>query len=70
MNQHETNLKKIATLLNGGAKLTVLGYFKLMQTFELRHFIAILRKQGMKIADQWCKNEVTQKRYKIYWLSE
>lgn len=62
------NLTKIRTLLNGGAKLTVLLTLRLVKTLELRHYIAILRKEGMKIADQWTKNEVTQKRYKVYWL--
>lgn len=64
------NLTKIRTLLNGGAKLTVLLTLRLVKTLELRHYIAILRKEGMKIADQWTKNEVTQKRYKVYWLSQ
>jgi len=62
------NLTKIRTLLNGGARLTVLTYFRIASTFELRHFVAILRKDGLKISDQWMKNETTQKRYKIYWL--
>ena len=65
---NETNLAKIRTLLLGGAKITVLSIFRIISTCEGRHYIAILRKEGMKIADEWKTNELTQKRYKIFWL--
>lgn len=72
METNETNhshLSNIRKLLLGGSKLTVLSVLKLLRTIELRHYIAILRKEGMNIKDEW-KTSESGKRYKIYWLEK
>jgi len=71
--QKTDNLSRISHLANirklfvSGAKLTVLGVWKLLSTFELRHWVAILRKEGLKITDEW-KTSEAGKRYKVYWI--
>lgn len=70
METNQTNLShlnNIRKLLIAGAKISVLSVMRILKTFECRHYIAILRKEGLKIADEWCKSE-NGKRYKIYWL--
>ena len=62
------HLSTIKILLEEGGRITVLGYFKVFSSFELRHWIAILRKDGMKISDEWKSNN--GKRYKEYYLSK
>jgi len=60
------NLTKIRTLLNGGARLTVLCTLKRIGTSELRHYVSILRKEGLSIKSEWRQNDL--KRWKCYWI--
>lgn len=62
------NLEAIKDLLESGKKLSVVSVLNMVGTIELRHYIAILRKQ-MSIADKWVKSP-EGKRYKEYWLQK
>lgn len=66
MNQ-QTNLSAIRKLLLGGCKLTVLLVLRIVNTLELRHYLSILRKEGMIIKDEW-KTTDDGKRFKVYWV--
>ena len=63
----QTNLSAIRKLLLGGCKLTVLLVLRLVRTLELRHYLSILRKEGMVIKDEW-KTTDDGKRFKVYWV--
>lgn len=65
----KSHLSNIRKLFVAGAKLTVLGVWKLLSTFELRHWVAVLRKEGLKIVDEWKISE-NGKRYKVYFITE
>lgn len=62
----KTNLAKIRSLFERGEKLTVITAYKKVSTFELKHYVMLLRKQGMAITDEWRSND--RKRWKVYWL--
>jgi len=60
---------KIRQNLEAGKQLTVLGVFNELKTFELRKFISNLRlKKGLPVKDKWETNELTKKRFKVYWM--
>lgn len=63
----QDNLTKIRALLKAGCKLTVLIVFRYIKTLEARHYIAILRKEGMLIKDNWITNP-NGKRFKEWFL--
>lgn len=63
----ETNLQKIKSLFENGEKLTVITAYKKCNTFELKHYVMLLRKAGMAITGEWRSND--RKRWKVYWLS-
>lgn len=59
---------KIKAKLEAGKQLTVLGIFNELRTFELRKFLSNLRAKGIPVKDKWETNELTGKRFKVYWL--
>ncbi|WP_256013172.1 hypothetical protein [Desertivirga xinjiangensis] len=61
----EANLKAIRELFESGSILTVLDVLRSVGTIELRHYVAILRKD-LDISDRWVKRN--GKRFKEYWL--
>jgi hypothetical protein len=62
------NLTKIRSLFEAGEKLTVITCYKKVSTFELKHYVMLLRKAGMAITDKWASND--RKRWKVYWLAK
>lgn len=62
------NMEAIKDLLNAGLKISVISVLESVGTIELRHYIAILRKE-MRIADKWVKSP-DGKRYKEYWIKK
>ena len=65
-NKHD-NLTKIRKLLLSGAKITVLSVLKIVKTIEARHYLSILRKEGLAIQDEWQTDGV--KRWKCWWIN-
>lgn len=61
------NLTRIRAFLKAGCRITVLIVFRYISTLEARHYIAMLRKEGMPIKDRWLKSE-TGKRFKEWFL--
>lgn len=61
----EHNTQAIKRLLDEGKILTVAFVYKVVKTLELRHYVAILRKE-FKIRDRWVKKN--GKRFKEYFL--
>lgn len=61
------NLTRIRLFLKGGAKITVLTVFRYLSTLEARHYIAMLRKEGMPIKDRWLTNQ-NGKKFKEWFL--
>lgn len=61
------NMTKIRAFLKAGCRLTVLIVFRYISTLEARHYIAILRKEGMPIKDRWLTNN-NGKRFKEWYL--
>jgi len=59
------NLKEIKALFEAGKTLTVVSVLRDVGTIELRHYVAVLRKD-MEIKDKWVKRN--GKRFKEYWL--
>ena len=59
---------KIRAKLEAGKQLTVLGVFNDLKTFELRKFLSNLRAKGFPVKDKWETNEITKKRFKVYWM--
>ncbi len=66
-NDKATNLARIKELFEAGEKLTVITTYKKVSTFELKHYVMILRKAGLQIVDEWKSND--RKRWKVYWLA-
>ena len=61
---------KIRQKLEAGKQLTVLGVFNELKTFELRKFLSNLRAKGLPVKDKWETNELTRKRFKVYWMDK
>ena len=61
------NLTRIRALLEAGCRITVLSVLKYIKTLECRHYLSILRKEGMPIKDRWLTNE-NGKRFKEWFL--
>lgn len=69
MKDHNSTIKhRIKEQLEKGFILTVLGVFKELKTYELRTYIASLKKSGMKIKSEW--NYKGGKRFKSYYLAK
>lgn len=59
--------QKIRSELERGFIITVASVRKSCRTFDLRTYISRLKKDGLKIKDQW--NDEDGVRYKSYWLA-
>lgn len=60
------NLSRIRSLLQAGAKITSIIVLRLVGTTEVRHYLSILRKEGLVIRDNWI--EQNGKRFKEWYL--
>lgn len=60
--------QKIRSELERGFIITVASVRKSCRTFDLRTYISRLKKDGLKIKDQW--NDEDGVRYKSYWISK
>lgn len=60
----ETQIKQA---FERGEKLTVIKALQKYSTYELKHYVMLLRKTGMQITDEWKSND--RKRWKVYWLA-
>lgn len=56
--------------LLSGKKLTSLDAVKLFGTIKLTTRISEMRRDGMKINDEWLVNKKTKSRYKCYWINK
>lgn len=60
------NLTRIRQFLKGGSKITSLLILRHVGTTEVRHYLSILRKEGMLIKDSWIEKD--GKRFKEWYL--
>lgn len=60
------NLTRIRFFLKGGARITSLLILRHVGTTEVRHYLSILRKEGMLIKDNWIEKD--GKRFKEWYL--
>lgn len=67
-NDHESLKKKIKELLQSGERLTVLSVFRVVKSFELRHYVTQLKREGLAIKSEWASAK--GKRWKEYWLEK
>lgn len=58
---------QIKAAFEEGERLTVRSTYRSYGTFELKHYVMLLRKAGMQIVDEWKSND--RKRWKVYWLA-
>lgn len=66
--QHEKNQQLIEQQLLAGKRISVISVLKSIQTLELRHYIAKLRRVH-SIAGEWVTTP-NGKRYKEYYLTK
>ncbi|WP_152620364.1 hypothetical protein [Pedobacter lusitanus] len=62
------NLQKIKEMLESGKVVTVISIKRTVNTYEGRHYLAILKKT-MNIIREWVTSP-NGRRYKKYWLSK
>lgn len=60
------NLTKIRAFLKGGARITSILILNRVGTTEVRHYLSILRKEGLVVHDRWI--EQNGKRFKEWYL--
>ena len=56
--------------LLSGKRLTSLDAVKLFGTIKLTTRISEMRRDGLKINDEWLVNKKTKSRYKSYWIKK
>jgi len=62
----KTNLQRIRDLLNGGIRISSILVLRIVGITEVRHYLSILRKEGMIIKDCWIEKD--GKRFKQWYL--
>lgn len=60
------NLTLIRNLLLEGLRITSISVLKSIGTTEVRHYLSILRKEGLTIKDNWLEKD--GKRFKEWYL--
>lgn len=67
---HAGNMTAIKGLLEKGIKLTVMSCFEAVSTYELKHYVYLLKKHySMNILSSWVTGN-DGKRFKEYWLKK
>ena len=56
--------------LLSGKRLTSLDAVRLFKTIKLTTRISEMRRDGLKINDEWLVNNKTKTRYKSYWIKK
>jgi len=56
--------------LLSGKRLTSLDAVRLFKTIKLTTRISEMRREGLKINDEWIVNKKTKSRYKCYWIKK
>lgn len=56
--------------LLSGKRLTSLDAVRLFGTIKLTTRISEMRRDGLKINDEWLVNNKTKTRYKSYWIKK
>lgn len=56
--------------LLSGKRLTSLDAVRLFKTIKLTSRISEMRRDGLKINDEWLVNNKTKTRYKSYWIKK
>lgn len=56
--------------LLSGKRLTSLDAVRLFGTIKLTTRISEMRRDGLKINDEWLVNKKTKSRYKSYWIKK
>ena len=56
--------------LLSGKRLTSLDAVRLFKTIKLTTRISEMRRDGLKINDEWLVNNKTKSRYKSYWIKK
>lgn len=65
MNTHQLPQNQVKQMLESGQRVSVLSIYNSLRTFEGRKIISNLRATGMKIADEWKRND-GGKKFKVY----
>lgn len=63
---NNTNLSRIREQLNMGRRITSISVLNSIGTTEIRHYLSILRHEGLNIKDRWLEKD--NKRFKEWWI--